>query len=1264
MRDLQEVFHEFFYLFTLWKITCFSRHVHSNCDPDANERSFLEKRASQFNYVYECKVCKGLAQKATVHGTATTPTPTSGGSFGMTSPRDSFDKDSPGGETRSFGFGGSRLLEREDSFDDSKDGTSMGALGGSIGLGRGKPMAFPGKRNRLGKVGRPPGSTSASGYAAAAAAAALNKPDYSSSSSSSSNAMKRVAECRRRGRQPKIRGMVGLERPQAETGMKEEPEEGSKMICVSVDDKFVMEQDICVMCGSIGTDLEGRLIACVQCGECYHPHCTNTRVSKVILQKGWRCLDCTVCEGCGLKHDEANIILCDDCDISYHIYCVQPPLDTVPTGAWKCKWCAVCHMCGTSDPGVNSQWHDNYSLCGPCQSLQKCTICEAEDGYEEGEMIIRCTTCKRWCHAECDSITNEDEAEKCSEDGYVGRCCRPPDVLPPHLAKPALGGHGSGSSSSLGMSGSSDMYHHSAYGHYSNASFMVDGVILSERGMTMLKSQTVERERQRRKRRGMNIEDTPSSSNIDPSLGSNDNSLEGGEDNDDDDDLMPPPTPGGAGGSHKDGDIVRPLPDGRPPDAPDGFTVVQKDNGIMVLRKRRYRDLKKVGIGGFMAKTRTPSRKPKDDEPGPDGEKPKKRPAWRPKKNKLLVQYPEYIQDAFFGKDIMESLDSTKNPEDFLDETPTPGDDKNHGQNRGLRLSKDILAALEEVRVKEEKERKEKEDAEARAKAAAHVPDDIKPGDVVAGGGDKKEDGMGEDLGDDDLLPSDLFGDDIFKIMDDPSAAGGLEDIDDSALDDAEKEDKANADAESSNKDSKANNELADALRDTFGPGIKLDSKDMEDIFNDIVDDETKPGDGASNQAKAGEASAAPGSGPVGGVIKSEPQSAQQSPVQSQQQGQQQKQQLQQPQQPQQAQPQQQQQSGPMPPISTVMSTSSPMAVSSPPVGTPTSATFQPQQQPQPMMAQQGGPPMQNMTTIPSMMNQGQRLMSPPHQQPQQLQQPHMMQQQQQQQQQLQLQRQNQMMHQQRAQMGPQGPQATMNPVMQQIRPGFPNQNNPQQQQPPMGAQFAPGSGAPPAPSPYHQPEYATPAALQQQGPPQPGGPPPPPAGSTWVGGPGQQPPPVGAAMPPGAAGTPPTPTGPPKPPTPVEAGPGASTTPPTGAGTPAAGSTSSSSQRNQLARGAADEPLGENSTIAMILFANKNHPNLKTDYPQWPDRFKQINKIWKTLPNDQRSQYVTMARENRTANRMNKQVRKPILHDFVFSFSSISRTQLMPGCG
>jgi hypothetical protein len=50
-----------------------------------------------------------------------------------------------------------------------------------------------------------------------------------------------------------------------------------------------------------------------------------------------------------------------------------------------------------------------------------------------------------------------------------------------------------------------------------------------------------------------------------------------------------------------------------------------------------------------------------------------------------------------------------------------------------------------------------------------------------------------------------------------------------------------------------------------------------------------------------------------------------------------------------------------------------------------------------------------------------------------------------------------------------------------------------------------------------------------------------------------------------------------------------------------------------------------------MILYANQNHPTLKTEYPIWADRIKQIAKIWKNLPNDKRQPNVQAARENLT---------------------------------
>lgn len=98
----------------------------------------------------------------------------------------------------------------------------------------------------------------------------------------------------------------------------------------SKDDRFLLEQDICVACGACGTD-ESPLIPCAQCGQCFHNFCGDlARISSTVLKKGWRCLDCTICEVCGKATDESLLLLCDDCDISYHIYCLNPPLEKVP----------------------------------------------------------------------------------------------------------------------------------------------------------------------------------------------------------------------------------------------------------------------------------------------------------------------------------------------------------------------------------------------------------------------------------------------------------------------------------------------------------------------------------------------------------------------------------------------------------------------------------------------------------------------------------------------------------------------------------------------------------------------------------------------------------------------------------------------------------------------------------------------------------------------------------------------------------------------
>ena len=79
--------------------------------------------------------------------------------------------------------------------------------------------------------------------------------------------------------------------------------------------------------------------------------------------------------------------------------------------------------------------------------------------------------------------------------GYKCQLCRPSDVLPPHLKKPVQ------PTPSHNYTNSNPLSEYSSYSHYNSASFIVDGVILSERGMTTLKSQTVEKEKARRRKR-------------------------------------------------------------------------------------------------------------------------------------------------------------------------------------------------------------------------------------------------------------------------------------------------------------------------------------------------------------------------------------------------------------------------------------------------------------------------------------------------------------------------------------------------------------------------------------------------------------------------------------------------------------------------------------------------------------------------------------------------------------------------------------------
>lgn len=698
------------------EIAC--RFVHSACDPEADLSTYHAKKDQNPDYEYSCLPCKALVQNGRLAASMRR--------------NNSIEDDSMSASQESLS-----------AFDDQVDNASMistttnidsatekPSAASDFGLGKGKPLSTTKMiaKKRLvgipGAAGRPKGG---------------GKFNFQKK--------QRTAEFgRKRGPKAKMRGVfgvpgLGLQRPTSDASNKADDEPGveNRLVLCSAKDKFVLTQDICVMCGAIGTDQEGCLISCLQCGQCYHPYCVTVKVTKVILQRGWRCLDCTVCEGCGQKHDESRLILCDDCDISYHIYCIDPPLDIVPHGTWKCKWCAVCQKCGANSPGVNCAWQNGFTECGPCASQSQCASCL--DGYADGDLIIQCSNCDRWLHCNCDEILTEEEAERCVDEGYKCVLCRPKDVPPPHLqpAKKALPAPPTNAKSTplsvaaIKAAASDDTNGSETTSGQSlglEGNHLMDGVYLSGNGLMQIKSLQMELTRKKRKTKLLAIEPPPVMTSVkDQEAGimaaiesvvagsSLDNSLE--------EIKVEPMDPRDEAEIYKDGMVW----DRAEASAPEGFTLCTNDQGVVILRKKRQRNLQKLGIGGFVVRNRTVR---KDDpfkdadgddfndslvpqfvseqfgqfEFGSDAKRKsasstdkKKKPIRKKAKSKLADTYPSYLQEAFFGRGLLDKTKPKFESSSSDDEAKsTVSDDKT------IQLSTEELNIINANRIKQQQQ--------------------------------------------------------------------------------------------------------------------------------------------------------------------------------------------------------------------------------------------------------------------------------------------------------------------------------------------------------------------------------------------------------------------------------------------------------------------------------------------------------------------------------------------------------------------------------
>ncbi|XP_064470937.1 histone-lysine N-methyltransferase 2C-like isoform X3 [Ornithodoros turicata] len=650
----------------------------------------------------------------------------------------------------------------------------------------------------------------------------------------------------------------------------EEPAMDNKMVLFSANDDFVLSQDLCAMCGSFGRAEEGRLISCAQCGQCYHPYCVNVKVTKIILKKGWRCLDCTVCEGCGKPHDESRLLLCDECDISYHTYCLNPPLDTVPKGNWKCQWCVVCLQCGSTDPGYGSQWQCNYTKCGPCASHVVCPVCTNE--YIENDLVIQCVQCERWLHGQCDQIFCEEDAEKCAEFGYNCIFCRPKDEILPHLTidygatpSPPPCDSPPPQSAITASKATKEVAEPPVKAKPPPPQFVLDGVFLSESGLHHIKSLTMEQPKRPRVRRPRMPSGGPSSSLPIIPLGAAFRGRLSTEDSEDTKELL-----------DLDIDTRMEAED----EAKLASEEVPKADVEIELKKKRQRKLHKLGIGGFMAKPRGRSLSAKEHDslslglgseagseatsaptqtgegtsqvpegategsaPGP--EKPKRRRRVR-RKNPLEDSFPSYLQEAFFGHDLLVTSRTEPAPEMPSDDDEDSVGPKSHTEDNVI-----VIASSHSAGDKN-KQQPSTTSSSLSASTALQEIESVKDslglhGRLSAtppkGGSDD------EDLGLKDILPHDLPQDDELMDMlmndnDDLSKPdSGLDDVnlpeqgDSRATGDDESTGGAKDDPLSGNIDTVllSPHFNLDSMVSVSSGLPHMDSKDVEDVFKGVL---------------------------------------------------------------------------------------------------------------------------------------------------------------------------------------------------------------------------------------------------------------------------------------------------------------------------------------------------------------------------------------------------------------------------------------------
>ncbi|XP_055634499.1 histone-lysine N-methyltransferase trithorax [Toxorhynchites rutilus septentrionalis] len=190
---------------------------------------------------------------------------------------------------------------------------------------------------------------------------------------------------------------------------------------------------LCFLCGSSGLD---EMLFCVCCCEPYHQYCvkdeynirhvslddtnvslleltTTTTVGNCPQQQAlsrfnWMCPRCTVCYTCNMA--TGSKVKCQKCGKNYHTTCLGTSKRLL--GADRPLICAACLKCKSCSTTNVTKFIGNLPMCTPCFRLRQkgnfCPLCQR--CYEDNDFdlkMMECGDCKRWVHAKCEGLTDE-----------------------------------------------------------------------------------------------------------------------------------------------------------------------------------------------------------------------------------------------------------------------------------------------------------------------------------------------------------------------------------------------------------------------------------------------------------------------------------------------------------------------------------------------------------------------------------------------------------------------------------------------------------------------------------------------------------------------------------------------------------------------------------------------------------------------------------------------------------------------------------------